>query len=120
MLLGGTVMAAGVFGTGKSLDDLEKAVKKEVTDKSRQDAARAVIANWSKNVEKFIKESGKRQKALTKLMRRHDTTRQELDTIMAEQTSASDGIDQRAIDYRFALKDHLKREEWGRVFAEGH
>jgi len=121
LLLGGAaVMAAGVFGTGKSLEDLDKAVKKEVTDKSRRDAARQVIADWSKDVKKFVKESGSRQKAVTKLMRRHDATRPELDALMAEQSQAGDGIEQRVVDYRFALKDHLDREEWRLVFAEGH
>jgi len=120
LFLGGATLAAGVFGTGKSLGDVGKSVKKQVADESRRNAAREVIGRWSSDVKGFLKQSGHRQKTLAKLMRRHDATRPELTAVISEQASASDELDRRALDYRFALKEQLTREEWGRVFAVEH
>jgi hypothetical protein len=120
LFLGGATLAAGVFGTGKSLGDVGKAVKKQVADENRRDAAREVISRWSSDVDGFLKQTGHRQKTMTKLMRRHDATRPELTAVISEQALASDEIDRRALDYRFALKEQLTREEWGRVFAVEH
>lgn len=116
-LLGGAVAATGVFGTGKSLDDLDKAVKKDVADEARKSAARQVIGQWKADVKKFTRESGDRQKALTGIMRRHDATRQELDALIAGQTLASAEIERLASDHRFALKAQLTRGEWARLFG---
>ena len=116
ILLGGAVMAAGVFGTGRSLDDLDKAVKKDIADDTRRDAARKVIDQWSTDVKAFLKESGNRQKTVMKLMRRHDATRPNFEAIVAEQELAGAAIDQRAIEHRFALKEQLSREEWANIF----
>ena len=120
LFLGGATLAAGVFGTGKSLDDVEKAVNKQVADESRRNAAGKVIGLWSSDVNGFLEQSKDRQEALARLMRRHDATRPEFTAFLSAQASANDEVEQHVLDYRFALKQQLTREEWGRVFVVEH
>lgn len=113
LLFGG----GGSLGALYDLNALDQRVKSEVTDKDRRKAARAIV--------KTMKDSAKRHQNVIK------TTSEELNASLSAFTQDTPGLDEawsayrarmaefhaEAIEQRFALKEHVTRDEWARIFA---
>lgn len=117
-LMGGSsLMAVGMMGTGRSVDEIADSVNQHVHDKSRRKAAEAVLEAWKEDGERFLKGNAKRREQLLKHLHQHSTTREELHLLLSEIRSAHHQVQKTTLDHRFALKAQLTREEWQRVFA---
>lgn len=117
-LMGGSsLMAVGMMGTGRSVDEIADSVDQHVHDKSRRKAAEGVLQAWKEDGERFLKGNAKRREELLTKLHQHSTTREELHRLLLEVRSAHHQVQKTALDHRFALKAQLTREEWERVFA---
>lgn len=100
---------------GHSPADFENAVKHVVTDGNRKKDALRELDSWKKSLKVQDEAADKDDKTLLKLMKRHDTTRAEIDQLNAKLDETFREMDRNFLDTRSKLRDHLTKEEWGGV-----
>jgi len=118
LFLGGSAaVAGGVFVTGLSTKQIDKALKNEVADEGRMRAARRVAESWGKDAERFLESMEERRSELLDRFEQYDPDRTEIEAMFVRQDAAVDEMTRRVIDYRFELRDHLTAGEWTAVFG---
>lgn len=117
LFLGGSAAAiGGTFFTGRSVTQIDKALKKAIDDGPRRKTARKLVERWGEDAEKFLERTEKRKRSLLKSLQRHETSRESLDASLAEQEADLELITKKILDHRFALRAKLTTEEWAEVF----
>ena len=97
---------------GHSPADFEKAIKHVVLYDDRKKAALAEIDLWDKALKTQDKAVSKDQKILAKSLRRHDTTRAEVDQLDAQLDETFREMDWSFLDTRFRVKEFITKDEW--------
>jgi hypothetical protein len=99
------------------VDQLSDQVTLVVEDAARSAAAQQTLKGLRKEVKAFDKVVTKSGKPLTKSYNDHaanpDDTLEIFDTLNADWSAAQ----QRALDYRFELRESLTEDEWAKLFA---
>ena len=116
VFLGGSTAAVGVLTTGQTSKEITKKVKKLDMDKDREKQALKLVKRWKKDGKAFWKADQKNLKKVFKLMKKYETTPEDLDRFLARQDRNIDKNDAILLDSRFALKEVLTEEEWNAVF----
>lgn len=102
---------------GHSPADFEKAIKHVVLYEDRKKAALAELDLWDKSLKAQDKAASKDQKALVKSLRRHDTTRADVDRLDANLDETFHEMDGNFLDTRFRVKEFITKEEWAELAA---
>jgi hypothetical protein len=105
-----------VSSTGQTAKEITKKIKNLEMDDERQDEALRLVKQWKKDGKAFWKADQKNMKKLFKLMKKYETTPEELDELVAAQDRNADENDRILLDSRFALKEQMTKEEWDAVF----
>lgn len=117
LFMGGSSAAAGCwFLTGQGASSIDAALKRCVEDGGRRKSARDVVEAWDEHSAQYLERTQKRREALSKLLERHDTRREDVDAAFAQADADTDHAVQQVLDHRFELRGHLTREEWSAVF----
>jgi hypothetical protein len=102
---------------GHSPADFEKAIKHVVLYDDRKKAALAEIELWDKSLKTQDKAASKDEKTLVKSLRRHDTTRADVDQLDANLDATFGDMDSNFLDTRFRVKEFITKEEWAELAA---
>jgi DNA-binding transcriptional MerR regulator len=118
LFLGGSAaLSGGIFVTGLSTKQIDKALDREVSDSDRRSAAGRVVESWEKDAERFLEGMEERRADLVEQLARHGTDRTRVESLLDRQDAAVDDMTRRVIDYRFELRDHLTAVEWRALFV---
>jgi len=116
LLFGGATVTVGVFTTGQPIKEITKKVKNLQMEEDRQDEALRLVKKWKKDGKTYWKADQKNMKKLLKLMKKYETTPEDLQELITKQDQNSDENDKILLDIRFALKEQMTKEEWDAVF----
>ncbi len=106
-------------GSGGILDyiaDTKDRVEMVLADGERQEEALAVLKTIKKTATAHNKQVKRTAKGLQKTFRNHESTAAEIDALWAEHYAAINRYNEKMIDLRFELKEHIDREEWEIIF----
>lgn len=114
--LGGAGSGGGIL-TRTMLEDIDVRLQQEISDPARAKKVAGEVAGLRDELKRFEKTFAESGKALTKTYEDHAagavTIQAELDAL----DSAWEAAHSRALDHRFAIKENMTREEWGKVFG---
>ena len=114
LFFGGSASSALIV-YDRSPSEVEKAVKKTVTDSTRRDVILTYIDRWEALRKQQDKEISKARATLFKSLRRKDATRTEVDQITAKLDTTSLEMDQSFLNLRFRVKDQTTGAEWAAI-----
>ena len=118
MFLGGSALiCVGMFGIGRSIDEIQDRVGQVVGDQARRQSANQVLDAWRRDGESFLEAGAERRKQLFRKLEDHATRPEGLRALFAELQQENHKAQAQALGYRFGLRDVLTREEWAQVFA---
>ena len=94
LLMGGSGLTAGLLLTGKSASEMRKDTLKIVEDEIRRDKVKAILKSWEGGVKRMDKTRNKNIVELVALLRRHDATPADFDSVFAVfDETAAQGFD---------------------------
>jgi hypothetical protein len=111
LFFGGSASSALIV-YDRSPSEVEKAVKRTVTDSTRRDVILTYIDRWEALRKQQDKEISKARATLFKSLQRKDATRTEVDQITAKLDTTSLEMDQSFLNLRFRVKDQTTNAEW--------
>jgi hypothetical protein len=112
---GGASSALVVYDRPAS--EMEKAVKRAVTDSDRRHMVLADISQWASRQKQRDDDVGARRDELLKALRRKDTRRSEMEPVIARLDETFLEMDRSFLNLRFRVKEHVTRAEWAEMVA---
>ena len=118
------ILALYLFGSSGAspvidvLDHVKESIKEDIEDKNRRNYLLSVVNEAEKVTKEEFKGREKITKELLKLAEKHDSTKETIEPIVAKLHAGAETYQHRMIQFRFALKDKMSREEWTRVFPK--
>jgi hypothetical protein len=114
MLLGGTPSRM-LVELSLIQDNIEAAMVKD----DRRKAAQDVVKTMEKRTKDQNKQVDKYAKRLDEALSDHDSPTADIDKLWNKYHAVRRDYQLRMVDLRFALKEHITREEWQKIFGEG-
>jgi hypothetical protein len=115
--LGGSGGSGSVL-TQPMLDNIDARIQLVVQDSEREADAQDIVKKLSHELKSFNKFFKKSQKAVTKSFKDHAADAAEMSRHLSSLETDWLAAQQAALDFRFAMKDTLTREEWDEIFSE--
>ena len=110
---GGASSALVVYD--RSGSEVEKAVKRVITDASRKDAIVFNISVWEAGQKEKDKKVSDAREELFKILRRKDAQRHEVEPIVASLDKTLLEMDQSFLNLRFRVKEQVTSAEWTEI-----
>jgi hypothetical protein len=117
-----TAILYGSSGTSAiiaAFDHAKASIKADVSDKARRTELLSVIDLAEKVTKEDLKDKKKSAKELLALVARHDAKARDIQPVLEKLRADNESYQNRIIQYRFALKAKMSREEWAKVFPSG-
>ena len=113
---GASGIDAGVL-TPAAVEQMSERVEIVVEEPARADAAGAVLRDLEEAVLDFENTFAASGKAIERTYRDHAADRAEIEAVLDELNRDWGRAQERALDLRFELREHLTREEWAALYA---
>jgi hypothetical protein len=117
-----TAILYGFSGTSAliaAFDHAKTSIKADVSDKVQRTELLSVIDQAAQVTKEDLKNKKKNAKDLLALAARHDAKAGDIQPVLEKLRSDNQSYQNRIIQYRFALKAKMSREEWAKVFPSG-
>jgi len=112
---GGASTALVVYDRPAS--EINKAIKREITDAGRRDAILSNISVWEAGQDKKDERVREDRDALLKTLRRKDARRSDVEPIMSKLDQTLLEMDQSFLNLRFRVKEQVTSAEWAGIVA---
>jgi chromosome condensin MukBEF ATPase and DNA-binding subunit MukB len=116
------VILSGSSGTSAliaAFDHAKTAIKADITDKAQRTDLLSVIDLADKVTKEDLKNKKKSAEELLALAARHDATAGGIEPVLEKLRADNESYQDRMIQYRFALKTKMSREQWAKIFPPG-
>ncbi len=117
-----TVILYGSSGTSPliaAFDHAKASIKADVSDQAQRKELLSVIDQAEQVTKEDLKNKKKSAKELLDLVARHDAKAGDTQPVLETLRADNESYQNRIIQYRFALKAKMSREEWAQVFPSG-
>jgi hypothetical protein len=118
MLFGGSGIAAGVFLTGKPVDELRKETHAIAAQKDRRKRIDEVLDRWEKDAKQFAKQRKELLDTLPDLLGRHDAKPGDFEQLYVRADALNTQTLETLLEVRFALRRQFSAEEWRKLFGD--
>jgi len=115
---GGASIALGVLATGKPLKELEKSIKVNVPDESRQKLSLVLLEEWKdegKTVQKTYTED---REALFDLFKNYKADKASFKNKIAQVIELDKKTSKHILDIQYDLRKNITKEEWNKIFIK--
>lgn len=112
---GGAVSALVVYGDSGA--DTKKAIKRVITDRSRERELLSYIDYWENGQEGRDKKVIKDRDEVFEALSRKDGSRADVEPILKGMDTTFAEMDRDFIELRFRLKEHVSKEEWAEIIS---
>jgi chromosome condensin MukBEF ATPase and DNA-binding subunit MukB len=116
------VILSGSSGTSAliaAFDHAKAVIKADITDKAQRTELLSVIDLADKVTKEDLKNKKKSAEELLALAARHDATAGDIEPVLEKLRADNESYQDRMIQYRFALKAKMSREQWAKVYPPG-
>lgn len=117
-----TIILSGSSGTSAiiaAFDHAKASIKTDISDKAQRTELLSVIDQADKATKEDLKNKKEIAKELLTLAARHDAKAGDIQPVLEKLHADNESYQNRIIQYRFALKAKMSREEWAKVFPPG-
>jgi hypothetical protein len=117
-----TVILHGSSGTSAiiaAFDHAKVSIKADVSDNAQRTELLSVIDLAEKVTKEDLKNKEKSAKELLALVERHDAKAGDIQPVLEKLHADNESYQNRLIQYRFALKAKMSREQWANAFPSG-
>jgi hypothetical protein len=114
-----TFILYGSSGTSAiiaAFDHAKASIKADVSDKDQRTELLSVIDQAEQVTKEDLKNKKKSAEELHALAARHDAKARDIQPVLEKLRADNESYQNRIIQYRFALKAKMSREEWAKVF----
>ena len=112
MLLGGNPV-----GLLTNILEAQDEVKAVMSKSGARSEALAILKDGEKRAKAHNKVVKDAQNRLEKALEDHTTSTDEIDTLWSKYHASNRNLNIEIVELRFALKEHIGREDWGKIFA---
>jgi hypothetical protein len=117
LLMGGGSGISGGLLTSAGLKQTSARIEVVIEDPSREAAAQETLAKLGKEIKAFEKIFTKSGKELLSSYKDHASRGEQERVVQEELNSSWKVTQQRALDFRFEIKESMTEEEWTELFS---
>ena len=110
--------SSGTSAIIAAFDHAKASIKADVSDKARRTELLSVIDQADQATKEDLKNKKKSAEELLALAARHDAKAGDIQPTLEKLHADNESYQDRIIQYRFALKAKMSRDEWAKVFPE--
>ena len=100
-------------------NQLERAVKQTVSDKSRRNSIIEMIRTAEQRDAQTLQRASQLEQSVADTISQHGSDSQQIQSMLDELQTLREFRQQELLDVRFAVRDYLSPEEWAMVFGPG-
>ena len=115
---GGLDGVNGSLLTSDAVKQLRVQAETIITDPARVEAAQGTLKELKKEIDAFEKKFGKKGGELNKAYKDHESRDQQAFDLINDLNSDWKGMQFRAIELRFQLRDQMTETEWQELFTD--
>jgi hypothetical protein len=117
LFFGGGASSA-IVAYDRPASEINKAVKRVITDPARKQAILTDIKRWESVQEIYDKRVSADRKELLKTLRHKDAQRPELEAIIAQLDQTFALMDWDFLNFRFGVKERVTKGEWAQIVEQ--
>ena len=99
------------------IDDLSAKVENNIIVSDQKKELLSLVDDMEDEIKKFSNQLKGSSKAIKRLNKDYDATREDFETILHELNTNRAGTQEKIMKIRFKMKNRLTREEWKKVFS---